>query len=484
MKKVTFFTILLTILVSSCSTFEVNNDNPDVALSIDNNPELLLTQLQRNAIRRNVSDAWSEGNLMGQYVARIVFTSFDLFDWGSQTGTWNTYYQMIRDAKELEKIALNKELKGYQAVSEVMQVWMFSILTDVYGDIPYSEVAQAADENYTPAFDTQESIYKSMLESLKKASDLIDSANSGIKGDLVYNGDLLRWKKFANSLRLRLAMRLSEKNSETAKNVISEIYNNPSSYPIFENNEDNAELTFLSSNPDAHPISEESVYRVGSFNEYRISEHFVQLLEDLNDPRLDFFADPTSNSVLEGSPVIEGMQNGIVDGPAYEYKGGDAFLSKLNINYFYLQSNQNKGRLMTYSEMLFILSEAAQRGWISADANDLYKKGIIANFDYWEVPLSESYLNSSKVSYNGSLEQIITQKYISLFYTDYQGFFEYKRTLLPATIKPGPDAFYSEYPSRFEYPSEEQTLNVQNYNEAVSRLSKGDEITSKLWWHK
>jgi hypothetical protein len=288
MKKVTFFTILLTILVSSCSTFEVDNNNPDVALSIDNNPELLLTQLQRNAIRRNVRDAWSEGNLMGQYVARIVFTSFDLFDWGSQTGTWNTYYQMIRDAKELEKIALNKELKGYQAVSEIMQVWMFSILTDVYGDIPYSEVAQAADENYTPAFDTQESIYKSMLESLKKASDLIDSANSGIKGDLVYNGDLLGWKKFANSLRLRLAMRLSEKNSETAKNVISEIYNNPSSYPIFENNEDNAELTFLSSNPDAHPISEESVYRVGSFNEYRISEHFVQLLEDLNDPRLDF----------------------------------------------------------------------------------------------------------------------------------------------------------------------------------------------------
>ena len=93
------------------------------------------------------------------------------------------------------------------------------------------------------------------------------------------------------------------------------------------------------------------------------------------------------------------------------------------------------------------------------------------------------YLTRAGVAYDGNLETIITQKYIALFYTDYQGFIEFKRTGFPSTIAPGPDAFYSTYPSRFEYPSEEQALNASNYNAAVSRIG-GDEITTKVWWEQ
>lgn len=471
-------------LFTACDSFDVSNDNPDIALNINNNPELLLTNVQRNAVRRAVGDAWSEGNLMAQYGARIVFTSFDLFDWGAQAGTWNQYYLRIRDAKVLEQIAVENNNPSYEAVSKIMQSWMFSLLTDMWGDIPYTEAAQATSEIYTPAYDAQEDVYNGILAELETANNLLAGSNlPNIKGDLLFDGDLTKWRKFANSLRLRTALRLSEANSSMASSVIAQIYGNPSQNPVMESNDDNASMVFLAANPDAHPITEESVYRVGSFNEYRISETLVGILEDFNDPRLEFWADPTATSVAEGAPRIEGMQNGIVDGPAYEYKGGDAFLSKFNIEYFYLQSNANEGRLMQFSEVKFIYAEAAQKGWIGADAKAEYEAAIQASFDYWNVALPADYLAQEGVAYDGELETIINQKYLALFYTDYQGFIEFKRTGFPSTIQPGPDAFYSIYPSRFEYPGKEQALNAESYNAAVNRQGP-DEITTKVWWEQ
>jgi hypothetical protein len=483
-----FRTILLSLvmILSACDQFDVSNDNPDVALSINNNPELLLTNVQRNAINRAVGNAWSEGNLMAQYGARIVFTSFDLFDWGDQAGTWNTYYLAIRDAKELEAIAQNTGNPSYEGVSLILQSWMFQILTDMWGDIPYAQVAQAKAETpvYTPAYDTQEAIYNGLLADLKKANDLLSGDNiPNIKGDIVFAGDLLKWRKFANSLRLRVAVRLSESNPSLAQSEIAAIYNDQARFPVMESNDDNAVLHYLSAIPNAHPITEESVYRVGSFNEYRIAETVVGMLESFEDPRLEFWADPTANSVAEGNPKIEGMQNGIVDGPAYEYKGGDAFLSKFNINYFYFQSNANQGRLMQYSEVAFILAEAAQRQWIGGGAQEWYEKGVKASFDYWNVEIPADYLQRTGVAYDNRLETIANQKYLALFYTDYQGFIEFKRTGFPTTIQPGPDAFYDVYPSRFEYPSEEESLNGQNRQQAIQRQG-ADEITTRVWWEQ
>ena len=107
MKKIIFLTVFaLAILVNSCTDFDVSNENPDVASNIDLHPEILLTNLENNAVNELVGDAWSEGNLMGQYGARIVFTEFDLFEWGSQSGLWNNLYLAISDAKALEKIGI------------------------------------------------------------------------------------------------------------------------------------------------------------------------------------------------------------------------------------------------------------------------------------------------------------------------------------------------------------------------------------------
>ena len=364
-----------------------------------------------------------------------------------------------------------------------MQSWMFQILTDMWGDVPFSQASQAGAEEpvYGPAYETQEDIYNGLLDNLERANTLLSAGDLlAIKGDIIFDGDLEKWRKLANSLHLRVALRLSEVNAGKAESVIAKIYNDPSQYPVMESNEDNAGLTYLSSFPNAHPISEEGRYRVGSYNEYRISETLEGILRDYEDPRLDFLADPTANSVAEGNPMISGMQNGIVDGPAYEYKGGDAFLSKFNIDFFHFNPNANEGRLMVYSEVAFIFAEAAQRGWIDADAGDMYDAGVTANFEYWSVTMPDNYL-TDLAAYDGEMETIANQKYIALFYTDFQGFIEFKRTGFPASIKPGPDAFYSEYPSRFEYPSKEQALNASSYQAAVSRQG-ADEITTPVWW--
>lgn len=486
MKKNFLFIFLVlggALYLPSCDKFEVENINPDVASSIDKNPELLLTGVERDAVNELVGAAWSEGNLMAQYSARIVFTEFDLFDWGDQAGVWNQLYLSIHDAKKLEQIAKDNNLPSYQAVSLILQSWMFQILTDMWGDVPFSEAAKASAEEpiFRPAFDFQGDIYNGLSANLELANQLLSGSNlPAIKGDIIFNGDLSKWRKFANSLHLRVALRLSKANETMAKGIISKIFSDPATYPVMESNADNAALKYLSSFPNAHPISEANRYRVGSYNEYRISETLEAVLRSYNDPRLEFFADPTANSVAEGAPKIDGMKNGIVDGPAYEYKGGDAFLSKLNIEFFHFSPNANEGRLMIYSEVAFIFAEAAQRGWISANAKDFYDAGVTANFEYWGVTMPADYLSSS-APFDNSLEIIARQKYIALFYTDYQGFIEFKRTGFPKDIKPGPDAFYSTYPSRFEYPSKEQVLNAENYNAAVSRQGE-DKITTKVWW--
>ncbi|MCB0667611.1 MAG: SusD/RagB family nutrient-binding outer membrane lipoprotein, partial [Saprospiraceae bacterium] len=190
---------MLLISIGACTKFEVVNDNPDVATSINNNPELLLTNAQRNSINRAVGDAWSEGNLMAQYGARIVFTEFDLFNWGTQSGTWESHYLTIRDLAALRQIGENTGNNSYEAVALIMQTWLFQMLTDMWGDIPYTEAAKASamEPIFQPSYDMQQNIYSGLLADLEKANTLLGGTGlPKIKGDIMFDGDLVKWRKF------------------------------------------------------------------------------------------------------------------------------------------------------------------------------------------------------------------------------------------------------------------------------------------------
>jgi hypothetical protein len=280
---------MLLSFVSSCDQFDVETTNPNTPTDISNNPELILTNIEKDVADRLVGNAWSDANLMAQYSARIVFTAFDQFEWGDNGGLWQLLYRNIRNAGQLYNVGINKDNPSYQAVALILQSWMFQILTDIYGDIPYSEAVSAMEEEpiLTPKYDGQEDVYMGILSALEEANTLLSAGTlPSIKGDIYNDGDLERWRKFANSLRLRAYMRLSNVMPSYAANGIQAIYADPDNNPVIESNDDNITLTYLSSNPNVHPQSEVSGYRVGSFNEYRMSETIETVLKSFDDPRM------------------------------------------------------------------------------------------------------------------------------------------------------------------------------------------------------
>lgn len=490
-----FAALIFMLSILGCDDFGDMNSNPNAPESIDNSPELLLTGLQRDALNQMVTAAWSDGNVMPQYFARIVFTSFDLFEWGSSSGTWNGLFTVARTSYSLYNIGVNNDNTSYQAVSLILKSWAFHILTDMYGDIPYSEALKAKAEGiFSPKYDTQESIYKGILVDLEEANTLLSAANLPlIKGDIIFEGDLLKWRKLANSLRLRALLRLSNIEEQTEIDVegeITKMLTNPTQYPAIESNEDNGTLIYTTSPPNVHPRSV-SVYRIGSLLEWRMSETVEQVLKAYDDPRLMRWFEPTEKSVEAGTPEWAGMKNGLSEGDAYTYKGGASFLSSINLD-LYNSPNELEAIIMLSSEVWFIKAEAALRypGVAKAiDAQTAYETGIERSFEYWKVPIPDDYLarlssNSEvtvPVAFDGKIETVITQKWLSLFYTDYQAFCEFKRTSFPVFIKPGPDAIYPTYPSRFNYPTEEQALNKENYDVAVARQGP-DVNTTPVWW--
>jgi hypothetical protein len=148
--------ILAIIGLAACSDFGDMNQNPNAPTEINNNPELLLTGISKNLVNQMVSNGWSEGNVMGQYAAKIVFTAFDQFEWGTNTGTWNTFYTMGRETQNLVTIAETTNNDSYKAVALILNAWTFQIATDIWGDIPYSEALKGKTEGInTPVYDKQ-----------------------------------------------------------------------------------------------------------------------------------------------------------------------------------------------------------------------------------------------------------------------------------------------------------------------------------------
>ncbi len=487
-------TILLVAVFFSCDDFEDMNQNPNAPESINYNPELLLTGVCKDMVNTMVNDGWGEGNIMAQYAAKIVFTAFDQFEWGTNGGTWRTIYTSAREAQNLLAIAEETGNDSYKAVSLILKSWMFQILTDVWGDVPYTEALKAkTGEIFTPVYDSQETIYAGIIADLETANSLLsESSLNAVKGDIIFNGDLDSWRRFANSLRLRALLRLSNVSSSiNVASKIAEIVSNPTQHPVITSNDENAVLNYTTSFPNVHPKSQQSGHRVGSFDEYRMSETIEKVLEAHNDPRQAAWFAPTESSVEAGTPDYAGMINGMVDGNAYEYKGGPSNVSKVNPEKFYFYPNSAQGLLLTAAEVQFIIAEAAVRYpsvAAVADAKTYYEEGIKLNFDYWGVDMPADFLTrtsadagySVPVAFDGEIETIITQKWLALFYTDYQGFCEFKRTGFPGVIKPGPDAQSDVYPSRFLYPDEEQSLNLANHDAAAK--SQAGSVESYTFW--
>lgn len=490
MKNIWFKLIALCIMLltwAACTKdFDEINKNPNAPANVT--PALLLPQVERDIMGTLLGEAWSIGNIVIQHTSKNQFVNEDRYIWGDRTGIWNGVYDNLRDVNNIIKQSEALNDKSYKGIGLVLRAWMFSLATDAYGDIPYSEALKGSEGfNYTN-YDTQEAIYNGILNDLKLANDLLaPGVKTASTEDLIYSGDPKKWQKLANSLRVRYLLRISNKRNVGAD--LRAIIDNPSTNPIFENVADNAVYTFRSTSPDQFPLY---TSRIGSFNEFRAAKTLLDTLQRLNDPRMKIFFRGTPDTETSANPLFVGLPNGLNDVEALQYNGGPQFQSRIGALYYENAiSTQGlaiaKGVIMTYAELQFLLAEAAERGLISGTAETFYKNGVNGSFGFYNLTTPTGYLDLPQVLYSGTsrekLDKIGFQKWISLYFQGMEAWYDWRRTRIP-DLKPGKSNQNNNLiPVRFRYPIIEQALNPEGYKAAVQRQGP-DDLDSKMWYLK
>jgi hypothetical protein len=397
------------------------------------------------------------------------------YDIGDNAGssTWNTYYRWLANIREMHAAAVAAEDLNYEAIALTLNAWVYSLLTDSFGDVPMEDAARGDEGVFYPTFNTQEEIYTKILADLERASTLYDPSQEMIYGtDLLYGNEVGNWQRFTNSLRLRLLLRVSKRPEMNAEARMAEIINNPEVYPVFTRNEEAAILEITGVPPLVSPWGRAVDFRTGR----AAAAFFIDNLNTLNDPRREkFFGQATSKD-----GVTELGYRGIPSG----YDGNDAQFdfspSSPNIE---LVTAPMISVLMSYAEVEFIKAELAQKGIISADPREHYERGVQAAIQQWGAEVPTGYFENPAAAYDGTLERIMLQKYLALYFTDYQQWFEYRRTGLP--VLPKTESMMNDklVPVRFRYPATVQQMNAENYRAAVGRMG-GDDINTKVWWEK
>lgn len=479
MKKI-FCYIGLLLPFMACQKFD--NSNPNVPTEV--NPGVVMPQVFFNISNTLINNAFELNNELIQYTCmNNTITEVQRFKLqpSNSNGIWSMYNR-LRDLDDIIRMSeQGTDLQNYKAIALIIRVYILSIITDTYGDVPYSEAGKAAAHKiYGPKYDKQKDIYTDMLARLEEAAGLIDVAKGlSLGGDVIFSGSMLQWKKFANSLRLRLLMRVSAKTDMNAVTKIATMLSNPSAYPLIDANTDNVVYKYSGSLPDIFPLSINNL-RDFDFKYKVVSAFMVDSMKKFGDTRLFQYARPTLASENTPDPQYVGLPNSLPVTESANYNGGFNFQSYLGTRF---QTNTEPAIWMTWAEVLFLQAEAAAKGYYAADAKDLYEKAIQASFRYWGAPFDASYLQQPGVAFDGSLARIYLQKFFALFFTGMEAWCEYRRTGYPNLV-PGPtNSNNGKIPSRIPYPLEEQSLNTNNYNEAASRIG-GDNMNTKVWWQQ
>ena len=478
--KFKYSTIILSgallLSVTACKkNLEEINRNPNASETAQ--PDYLLT-----GITKNIADTyWGTSNNMDasllfvQNWSKIQYTDPDRYIYTNTSfqDLWNTAYTKgVINLNQLIKLADEQSNPNYKGVALVLRSWVFSLLTDAYGDVPYTQ-ATNIKEYLTPAYDKQKDVYFALLEDLKTAQASLNTSGPAIGGDIIYGGKanpIGLWKKFANSLRLRIALRIADREPEKSKQVLAEIQAEGSGY--ISDNSEIAQLVY-STSPNQNPISNLFDTR----DDYRISKTIVDKLFELNDPRLPIYASPTKDATPK---TYVGLPNGLLVGDASAY----GFTKTSKPGTYFLAPNA-PAVIISYAEVLFDRAEAAARGFTAEDAADLYKQAIAASLKQYGITDAavNTYLASPAVQYDPSnyKKSIGDQKWIALFGQGLEAFAEWRRLDYPQLQPAVAGTLGGKIPVRFIYPGTEQSLNGASYNAAVA--SQGaDALTTKLWF--
>ena len=414
---------------------------------------------------------------------------------------WGDYYtEASMRLKEIEVIyetlsaGDQAAYEVYLHLGKIVHAFTTARTTDMWGDIPYSEAFTArltgAEQNLFPKFDTQESVYDAILQDLKDAADGLRSLGSIhpalARQDLLLTGDVVGWQRFANSLRLRLAMRLSEVAPARAQPIVQEILSNPGTYPLVETNAQNVAWDMQGWSSDRNSRGSR-----GRATRERPSRTFapkvmLDIMLAANDPRIPIVFDRDT-----GAAAYVGLPSSPNDQPATIDRQTFAYLDSLMFD----QNDNFPGYVMTAAEVSFLKAEAYMRAWAAGDAQAAYENGLRLSVEMYyrtyngnglapDVPLPspavvDSFVSHPTVAYDGTLEPIAVQKWIHLgIVQPYEAWAELRRTDYPVLPPDVIGARVLQRTVRLVYPSTEVTNNRQNY-EAVRAQ---DTPTTRVWW--
>jgi hypothetical protein len=517
MKKFLYsiFAVLLLFIVSSCHDFEELNTDP-------NKPATVSTAAIMNGAEKKmldyIYDNWFSGRqalVYAQYWAQRNYTEEDRYQIRESVNNsyFNQLYTVAGNLASIEKLntdpATKAQMSAYGnnnnqiAAAKILKIWLMQVMADTWGSIPYSEAFKLKDGVTYAKYDDLQTLYTAFITELNAAIALIDDSEPAFTtGDLIYHGDAAAWKKFGNSLKCKVALRLSKVDTNWKKYIGEAIQSG-----VFESNDDNAVFRYLASDPDQCYF-----YRgffVDARNDFSIAKPFTNLLkgvkDDLNkknhpwpgvvDPRLTIYSTPRGGQ-YNGIPygLKSNQMTAAIRNAAPTFYAAPPVVVDPNFVVPY----------MTYSEVCFIISE--YKGF----SKEEYEEGIRSSIEYWNAmnvdvhgaaPISDAAIDSyvDAVNDNVNAETVATQKYIHLYMSGTEAWAEYRRTGYPTTVlKPGEistvvggsnlifeplSEVKGDLPARVKYPTNESTLNGENFKAAVAKLQDGtNNYYSKMFW--
>jgi len=491
------------LIFNSCTKdFEAINTNPNAAGLDKASPAMLLTNAIESTTDRVQEIFLGEemGNCWAQHEAKVQYTDEDRYIYRTSVvnTTWSSFYGANgMDVQALYNVAKLKSNDNYKGVALVLKSYISSVLTDLFGPVPYSQ-AWTGTLNTLPAYDSQQAIYKDIIAKLDTANTILTEDGKAIEGDILYGNDILAWKKFANSLRMRLLLRMSAKDAAFVTAEMTKMAGDAAKYPIFESNADNAALQYLGSAPNNHPINENRKTR----DDHRISKTLVDMMwtnATNMDYRLALYATPYAAGKYEGLP------NGLTSSQAAAYKG-NGIKNTCKIGAYFAAATA-PGMLMSYAELQFILSEAAFKGYIpggNAQAGVYYTAGIFGSYNQFGDALVDAVLrdgyepmdnptaDSLAASYiateglqwdaDNAMELIATQRWCATFDQGLQSWFEWRRTGYPVLTPAAAGMNNGKIPVRVPYPTDEASRNPTSLAEGVTLLGGADDLNTRVWW--
>jgi hypothetical protein len=477
MKKFIFSIAMVTAFISCSDRLEELNQPSKNATSapadklfangVRNMYDLMASTDVNSNIFRLVSQYWaqttypdeSQYNLVGREIADNFWTF--------------AYRDVLMDLEQAEisldqtweALAMDEAVKNNQmAIIHLNQAYMYAILVDAFGAIPFEQALQ--EDILAPQYDPGEEVYNGVLTMIDDALANLNEEADGFSSaqDPIYNGDIAQWRKFGNTLKLRLAVNLSDVDAPRATTLIQEALTGG----VFESNEDNASITYFAEAPNTNPVWEDLVQSGRA--DYVIANTIVDKMLELEDPRLGVYADPMEDGTFVGG----------------EYGTANTYDDNSKVGELFHQPDL-EGVILDYSQVNFLLAEAAAKGLIADDVEMYYNEGIRASMEYWGIPEAEieAYLNSAGVAWGtaeGDWDQKIgVQSWLALYNQGFEGWTVWRRLDFEGFNVPD-GLTEQDIPRRFTFPIQEATLNPTAFKEAIQTIGGADNVQTRVFW--